>query len=230
VIDFEGGGTAVYQLPAGSDRGNFWEVVGDDGALMGPDLVRFDGPDGGRRRLPPESRSEPGPGGQPVLVALRWDAGGGRPPVIWENPYRRYGLGGADDVARADVYAGLSEAIGASRAAPAAAPGAGGAAEVPGGPPEPEGPAAWPASPPAAARIYGAPNARADQALLVALRESARRGGTWLQLPLPAGEVTAFEGLLHAEFERAYGVPPFGDPETILGHLFPRRGLVQTLH
>ena len=82
VIEFEGGQTAVYQWPVGSDRGNLWEVVGDAGAIMGPDLVLFDGPQGGRRRLALETVSEDGPGaggaarpGRPALGHR------GRPPA-----------------------------------------------------------------------------------------------------------------------------------------------------
>src|SRR5688572_29140062 len=45
AIDFDGGGLGLYQLPVGSDRGNLWEVSGSDGAIIGTDLVLFDGPD-----------------------------------------------------------------------------------------------------------------------------------------------------------------------------------------
>jgi predicted dehydrogenase len=216
VIEFGEGQSAVYQWPVGSDRGNLWEVVGDAGAIMGPDLVLFDGPQGGRRRLPLETVAEDASGGQgrPALVALRWDTKDGRPTVVWENPYRRYNLTTSDEVARADVYAGLDERIAAGAAA-------GDEDGVEGG---------WPASPPADARFYGGPNARADQELLMALRESARRDSAWVDLPLPPDEPTAFERQLHEEFQAAYGAPPFSDPEALLGRLFPRRGLQQTVH
>jgi predicted dehydrogenase len=221
VIEFEGGQTAVYQWPVGSDRGNLWEVVGDAGAIMGTDIVLFDGPQGRRRRLALETVVEEAHGaqtgqGRPALVALRWDTGESRPPVVWENPYRRYNLATADEVARADVYAGLHEQIDAGDSGDAGVAG--------------ETDRGWPASPPADARFYGGPNARADQELLMALRESARRDSAWVDLPLPPDEPTAFERQLHQEFQAAYGTPPFSDPEALLGRLFPRRGLQQTVH
>ena len=64
----------------------------------------------------------------------------------------------------------------------------------------------------------------------MALRESARRDSAWVDLPLPPDEPTAFERQLHEEFQAAYGAPPFSDPEALLGRLFPRRGLQQTVH
>ena len=214
VIEVPAGETAVYQWPVGSDRGNLWEVVGDAGVISGADLVLFDGPDGARRRIPPQPVSEPDAAGQPILAALRYDPGDGRPAAVWENPYRRYGLSAADDVARADVFAGL-----AARVAGGTSVGDAKGAE-----------GDWPAAPPAGADFYGAPNARADQELLMAIRESARRGSAWIDLPLPAGRQTAFEAQLHEEFEARYGAPPFSDPEALLGRLFPRRGLEQTVH
>jgi predicted dehydrogenase len=215
VIEYDGGETAVYQWPVGSDRGNLWEVVGDAGAIMGSDLVLFDD-DGRARRLPIETVTEPGsgPDARPVLVALRWDTGAGRAPVVWENPYRAYGLGNADDIARADVYAGLHQAITAGTPSDAATTGPGG----------------WTPGPTGDARFYGGPNARADQELLMAIRESAHQGNVWIDLPLPVGQPTTFERQLHAEFEAGYGAPPFDDPEPLLGRLFPRLGLVQTVH
>ncbi len=64
----------------------------------------------------------------------------------------------------------------------------------------------------------------------MALREFARRDSAWVDLPLPPDEPTAFERQLHQEFQSAYGAPPFSDPEALLGRLFPRRGLQQTVH
>ncbi|HEX2034277.1 MAG TPA: Gfo/Idh/MocA family oxidoreductase [Chloroflexota bacterium] len=230
AIDFEGGQLALYQWPVGSDRGNLWEVIGTEGAIMGADLLRFDGPRRAGRRVPIEPLYEPAPDGKRALVAVRLslEPGAGNAEsaspgrtLEWENPYRRYQLPGPDDVARADIYAGMHEAITGSAGPHPPTAGAGAArAEAP----------EWPTSPPPTSRHYGGPNARADQALLVAMRESARRGSSWLDLPLPAAETTAFERQLHAEFEQTYGAGPFDDPERLLGRLFPRRGLTQTVH
>ncbi|HEU5317207.1 MAG TPA: Gfo/Idh/MocA family oxidoreductase [Chloroflexota bacterium] len=201
---------AVYQLPVGSDRGNLWEVVGDRGALMGTDLIVFDGPDGARRRVQMETITDETSDGKKVLAALRYAPGQGLPTVEWENPHRRYGTPGSDDVARADIYTALHDAI------------------TSGAPPTPmtDG---WPETPPTDARFYGPQNARADLELLMALRESAARGNAWLELPLTRGEDTTFERRLHDEFEGAYGAPPFSDPEALLAKLFPRRGLATAI-
>ena len=202
---------AVYQLPVGSDRGNLWEVVGDKGALMGTDLILFDGPDGARRRIQVETVTDETPDGKKVLAALRYAPGQGLPTVEWENPYRRYGTPGSDDVARADIYTALYEAVTGGR------------------PPTTQLTDGWPESPPTTARFYGPHNARADLELLMALRESDARGNTWLDLPLPAGQDTAFEHRLHDEFERAYGAPTFSDQEALLARLFRRRGVATAI-
>ena len=207
---------AVYQWPVGSDRGNQWEVVGSRGAIMGNDLLVFEGSTRARRRVPIETVTEPSPDGGKELVAIRLSPGAGHPVVEWENPYRRYHLPAADDVARADIYTAMHDAVEAAGR---------------GAPPVPTCAAeGWPASPPADASFYGAENGRADQELLVAIRESAYRGNGWLDLPLAQGVPTAFERQLHEEFARTYGAPPFEDPERLLGALFPRRGLTQTVH
>jgi len=200
VIEFQSEDqVAVYQWPVGSDRGNLWEVVGTAGAFMGPDLLRFDGPNGGRRRIPLETINEDLPEGGAELVAMRYALGNadGGQHVTWENPYRRYRLRGPDDVARADIYAGLYQRITSG---------------------QPD------------ARFYGAEQARIDQELLMAIRESAFRGSTWIDLPLPPGQATEFERTLHQEFEATYGAPPFEDQAALLAQVFPRRGLVQTVH
>lgn len=210
AIDFASGQLGVYQYPVGSDRGNLWEVIGDRGALMGADLVLFDGPDNARRRIQPETITEDSSTGQKVLAALRYAPGHGLPTVEWENPYRRYGTPGSDDVARADIYTALYEAI------------TNGAPETP----IADG---WPDTPPTSARFYGPQNGRADLELLMALRESHARGNTWLDLPLLGDRNTTFERRLHEEFERTYGADPFSDAESLLSKLFPRRGLAQSL-
>lgn len=206
AIEFADHKTAVYQLPVGSDRGNLWEVVGDRGALMGTDLVLFDGEGGARRRVQMETVTDESGDGKRVLAALRYTPSQGLPAVEWENPYRRYGTPGSDDVARADIYTALHEAITDG---------------------EPQTPVTggWPETPPSTARFYGSQNGRADLEVLMALRESHARGNTWVDLPLPAGQDTVFERRLHEAFERTYGAAPFDDPEALLHKLFPRRGV-----
>jgi predicted dehydrogenase len=54
--------------------------------------------------------------------------------------------------------------------------------------------------------VYGAENACCDMEILFAMRESARRGNTWVELPL-TGE-TDLEKEIEAEFRRVYGRNP----------------------
>lgn len=67
---------------------------------------------------------------------------------------------------------------------------------------------------------YGAASARADQEVLIALRESARRDGAWVALPLT--EITTAERELHEEYARRYGHDPLGDIEAVLRLQHPR--------
>jgi len=67
---------------------------------------------------------------------------------------------------------------------------------------------------------YGAANARADQEVLLAIRESARRDGAWVDLPL--AEVTAAERQLHEEYARRYGHDPLGDLAAVIRTHHPR--------
>ena len=58
---------------------------------------------------------------------------------------------------------------------------------------------------------YGAVLARNDQEVLTALRESARRDGAWVNLPLT--ELTAGEGQLQEDYAQRHGHDPLGDIE-----------------
>jgi hypothetical protein len=189
VIEFHGGERCVYQLPAGIDRGNHWEIAGTRGALMGNELVLFEGEQRRPRRLPIETITTAVQGRQAIhSVRVNTD-----PPVVWENPYRDYALPPhADDVARADILVTFHRAV---------------VDDVP--------------------PAYGAPNARRDQELVIAVRESARLGSVWLDLPLRAP--TGLEQQQLAEFRQTYGADPFDDVERLLGTLFPRRGVRWTV-
>jgi|DewCreStandDraft_2_1066082.scaffolds.fasta_scaffold00181_88 predicted dehydrogenase len=189
VIEFAGGERCVYQLPAGIDRGNYWEIAGTRGALMGNELVLFEGEQRRPRRLPIETITAE-VHGRPTIHAVRVNTD---PPVVWENPYRDYALPPhADDVARADILVTFHRAV---------------VDDVP--------------------PAYGAPNARRDQELVIAVRESARLGSVWLELPLR--EPTGLEQQQLAEFRQTYGADPFADIERLLGRLFPRRGVRWTV-
>ena len=74
-----------------------------------------------------------------------------------------------------------------------------------------------------AAPEYGAEDARTDLELLLALRESARRGSVPVDLPLR--EVTSHEQALHEEYRLTYGRDPLDGLEEAAAALFPRGGI-----
>lgn len=74
--------------------------------------------------------------------------------------------------------------------------------------------------------LYGAENACRDIEILLAMRESARRGNAWVDLPLT--EETALEKELEAEFRRRYGHDP-RDTEALIGLRFPVGGIRYTV-
>jgi predicted dehydrogenase len=188
LIDFTSGAMAIYQWPIRVERGNYWEIDGTRGQIIGSDLFLYDAV-GKRARYPLEAETADGPNG-PTLLRLTVATD---PPVVWENPYREYALpAGADDVARADQLFSLYHAV------------------VEGLPVQ-----------------YGAENARRDQEILIALRESASTGSRPLVLPLAA--VTAHEQHLHARYHERYGHDPLDISEVATRQTYPRRGVKQTI-
>jgi predicted dehydrogenase len=188
LIDFAGGAMAIYELPSRRERGNYWEIDGTRGQIIGSDLFVHNS-DGRRVRYPLEAETENEANG-PTLVRMKV---GTDPPVTWENPYRGYALpAGADDVARADQLFSIYHAI------------------VEGRPVQ-----------------YGAENGRRDQEILIALRESASTGNRPVDLPLRA--ITGHEAVLHAGYHETYGHDPLDISEAATRHLYPRRGVKQTV-
>jgi predicted dehydrogenase len=188
LIDFASGALAVYQLPIRRERGNYWEIDGTRGQIVGTDLFLY-GEDGRRVRFPIESETADTPHG-PTLLRMKVATD---PPVVWENPYREYDLPpGADEVSRADQLFSIYHAV------------------VDGRPVQ-----------------YGAMNARRDQEILIALRESSSTGSSPIDLPLRA--VTAHEEALHASYRERYGHDPLDVSEEATRRLYPRRGVKQTV-
>ena len=164
VIEFENGASVLYEWPT-RRRGNYWEVDGTKGALVGNEVQLYDGQE--IQRYPIQTVLQEREEGR-IIVECRVDMD---PPLVWENPLKGYGLGDADDVARAaslhSIYQAVTKGV------------------------KPE---------------YGAENARKDQEILVAIRESARKGSVPIDLPLT--EVTEYEQQLHQEYKTRYGHDP----------------------
>lgn len=180
LVEFANGAICVYQYPLYHYRGNYWDVIGSEGAIIGNDLVLVR--NGERQVFPIRQRvddSTPVPVLEQVYVETD-------PPIVWENHLRELPIGAApDEIARADIFFGMHRAIREGT--------------------DPD---------------YGGWNARADQEILIAIRESALRDGEWVTLPL--AEVTETERRLHDDFRRRYGQDPLGAAETAIDTFYPR--------
>lgn len=98
-MSWERGISGVYEF--NRNRGNYWEVKGTKGELRGGEIVI------GGRALPIKLRFE-GQGEERRLIGAYVEA---HPPIVWENPLRGYRLSDEDDVARADAWVSLYEAV-----------------------------------------------------------------------------------------------------------------------
>ncbi len=187
VIDFANGAMGVYQLPSRRERGNYWEIDGTKGQIIGTDLFLY-GTDGKRVRYPFETEKEE-VNGVEVLARMKVNTD---PPVVWENPFKPYQTTGIDDVARCDqltsIYRAATENV------------------------EPD---------------YGALNARTDQEILIALRESALKGGAPIELPLTY--ITEHEQRIHEEYRQKYGHDPLEHAAAAARKFYPRIGIPQVV-
>jgi len=89
----------VYELNA--DKGNYWEIYGEKGVLKGGKLYL----DKEVYELEVEYSIV---NGKRIVTGARVET---KPPVVWENPYRGFMLESEDDVARADAWLSLYNAI-----------------------------------------------------------------------------------------------------------------------
>ena len=104
VVEFENGVSLVYELPI-RRRGNYWEIDGTKGAIVGNELLLYR-----------ETETETYPiqtvttevDGVEVVDHARVDTD---PPVIWENPLKVFGLADVDDVARGTELHSIYRAI-----------------------------------------------------------------------------------------------------------------------
>ena len=104
VVEFENGVSLVYELPI-RRRGNYWEVDGTEGAIVGNELLRYR--DTGTETYPIQTVTTEVDDVE-IVDHARVDTD---PPVIWENPLRAFGLADADDVARGTELHSIYRAI-----------------------------------------------------------------------------------------------------------------------
>lgn len=74
---------------------------------------------------------------------------------------------------------------------------------------------------------YGARNARRDMEIWLAIRESARKGSSWVDLPLK--DVTELEELALTQYVRRYGHDPITETSSLLNTPFDRLSVMWTL-
>ena len=89
--------SARHAFPVG------WDVEGTRGHISGNRVTLYR--DGRTTEITEHYREA---GGERVLDAMRVELD---PPLVWENPFIRYGIGDPDDVAKASILVGLHRAI-----------------------------------------------------------------------------------------------------------------------
>ena len=183
IIEFADGLTCLYEMPPPGARGSHWEIEGTAGYLSGDLLVLYKG---GRYQIQDVYAEVDG---EQILDHVWIDTS---PPIVWSNPFAKYKVSSADDVAKASILQSMYRAV-TEDIEPA----------------------------------YGAANARRDLELWVAIRESARRGNVWIDLPI--GEITAFERQIHEAYTRKYGAHPITGIDMLQETAFDRSSVIWTI-
>ena len=104
IVEFENGVSLVYELPT-RRRGNYWEIDGTKGSIVGNELVLYG--EAGTETYPIQTVTTE-VDGVSVVDHTRVDTD---PPVIWDNPLKAFGLVEADDVARGAELHSIYRAI-----------------------------------------------------------------------------------------------------------------------
>jgi len=108
VVEFENGVSLVYEMPT-RRRGNYWEIDGTEGAIVGNELLLYR--DTGTETYTIQTVTMEVDGVE-IVDHARVDTD---PPVIWENPLKAFGLVDVDDVARGaelhSIYRAIVEGI-----------------------------------------------------------------------------------------------------------------------
>lgn len=180
-IEFDDGVVCLFEGPPRGRTSPRWDLEGTLGQIAGNDL--YIGSQYKFEQFPIQEEYTTVDGVK-VLDHMRVDT---KPPVVFENPFKKFQAADGDEVARMELLVGLHKAI-TENTEPA----------------------------------YGALNARRDLEILFASRESARRGNTWVDLPLT--EATELEKRIHEAFRKMYGHDP-QESEALAGVPYPRGGV-----
>ena len=98
--------TCLYELPPKNRAWRrHWDIEGTRGFLEADDLYLYDGDN--EVRYPIETLTTE-VGGETVLESVRYSTD---PPIVWENPYARYGISDMDDIAKAALLESLYVAV-----------------------------------------------------------------------------------------------------------------------
>ena len=110
VIEFENDVTCLYESSSASGKwGNHWEIEGTEGYLSGNELVLHSG-----RTTYSFEETYDQIGGERVLAAIgigQSTSSSNFDPILWENPFKQYGISVADDVAKASILYSLHQAV-----------------------------------------------------------------------------------------------------------------------
>ena len=104
IVEFGNGVSLVYELPT-RRRGNYWEIDGTKGSIVGNELLLYR--EAGTETYQIQTITTE-VDGVSVIDHARVDTD---PPVIWENPLKAFGLAEADDVARGAELHSIYRAI-----------------------------------------------------------------------------------------------------------------------
>lgn len=195
VFQFPNNLNLLYEMqPRGRKQSRFWEIEGTLGHLQDETLVRYEG---GEEVVYPFQREFEDIGGEQVVSKLWVDTD---PPVIWENPFKGYRIGSAEG----PVMYGIS---GKDEIARGYILDSMHRAVVEDSEPD-----------------YGAANARVDLEAWIAIRESAKRGNIWMDLPIT--ELTSLEREMHDAYQVDYGAHPVDGIADLVDVNFPRAGIM----
>ncbi|MEK7399397.1 MAG: Gfo/Idh/MocA family oxidoreductase [Candidatus Poribacteria bacterium] len=103
IIEFENGVTCLYGKPLPGPRSSLWEIEGTEGYLSGSELVLYKD----NAHFPFRDIYEEIDGKQ-VLDHVKIDTD---PPIVWSNPFKRYGISGTDEIAKASILCSMHSAL-----------------------------------------------------------------------------------------------------------------------